>query len=86
MVTKTDARTTYIGPNNLRLQVEPTTFNSMSPSVETDVAFVGRTFDHLKTATKVFNPFYSPSIIDDGDAAYQFAQYKVCSLLWGCLA
>jgi sulfonate dioxygenase len=26
---------------------------------------------------KVFNPFYSPSIGDDGDQSYQYAQYKV---------
>lgn len=25
----------------------------------------------------VFNPFYSPSISDDGDESYRFAQYKV---------
>ena len=26
---------------------------------------------------KVFNPFYSPSIADDGDASYKYAGYKV---------
>jgi hypothetical protein len=25
----------------------------------------------------VFNPFYSPSIADDGDASYEYARYKV---------
>jgi sulfonate dioxygenase len=34
---------------------------------------------HLKEdqAEKVFNPFYSPSIGDDGDNAYEFSRYKV---------
>jgi sulfonate dioxygenase len=27
----------------------------------------------------VFNPFYSPSIGDDGDDTYQYAKYKVAS-------
>ncbi|KAG5647331.1 hypothetical protein DXG03_000399 [Asterophora parasitica] len=31
---------------------------------------------NLKTDGKVFNPFYSPSIGDDGDGTYQFAEYK----------
>lgn len=29
-----------------------------------------------KAAAKVFNPFYSPSIGDDGDDTYEYAQYK----------
>ncbi|KAF9040993.1 TauD-domain-containing protein [Hymenopellis radicata] len=29
-----------------------------------------------KEADTVFNPFYSPSISDDGDGSYRFAQYK----------
>lgn len=28
---------------------------------------------------KVFNPFYSPSIADDGDTSYKYAGYKVSS-------
>jgi hypothetical protein len=28
--------------------------------------------------SKVVNPFYSPSIEGDDDAAYEFAKYKVC--------
>jgi sulfonate dioxygenase len=31
----------------------------------------------LKEENKVFNPFYSPSIGDDGDDKYEFAQFKV---------
>ncbi|KAJ6623955.1 hypothetical protein B0H10DRAFT_2162282 [Mycena sp. CBHHK59/15] len=30
----------------------------------------------LKDESKVFNPFYSPSIGDDGDDKYEFAQFK----------
>ncbi|KAL6301382.1 alpha-ketoglutarate-dependent sulfonate dioxygenase [Sparassis latifolia] len=30
----------------------------------------------LKDAVKVVNPFYSPSVGDDGDDKYEFAQYK----------
>ncbi|KAJ7170816.1 hypothetical protein C8R43DRAFT_1085317 [Mycena crocata] len=30
----------------------------------------------LKNENKVFNPFYSPSIGDDGDDKYEFAQFK----------
>ncbi|KAF9000670.1 alpha-ketoglutarate-dependent sulfonate dioxygenase [Cyathus striatus] len=30
----------------------------------------------LKDTAKVFNPFYSPSIGDDGDKAYRFAEFK----------
>ena len=30
-----------------------------------------------KDAQAVFNPFYSPSIGDDGNEDYPFAQYKV---------
>jgi sulfonate dioxygenase len=26
----------------------------------------------------VFNPFYSPSIGDDGDNSYAFSEFKVC--------
>jgi len=33
----------------------------------------------LKDEAKVFNPFYSPSIGDDGDANYEYAEFKVCS-------
>lgn len=32
----------------------------------------------LKNENQVFNPFYSPSIGDDGDDNYEFAQFKVC--------
>lgn len=32
---------------------------------------------NLKDDAKVFNPFYSPSIGDDGDDTYEHAQYKV---------
>ena len=31
-----------------------------------------------QAGAKVFNPFYSPSIGDDGDNSYQFSKYKVC--------
>jgi sulfonate dioxygenase len=34
--------------------------------------------ESLKKDAQVFNPFYSPSIGDDGDDTYEFAQYKVC--------
>lgn len=30
-----------------------------------------------KDDSKVFNPFYSPSVGDDGDDTYQFAEFKV---------
>ncbi|KAL0574762.1 hypothetical protein V5O48_007189, partial [Marasmius crinis-equi] len=32
--------------------------------------------DKLKDELNVFNPFYSPSIGDDGDASYEFAEFK----------
>jgi hypothetical protein len=31
----------------------------------------------LKSEAQVFNPFYSPSIGDDGDDKYEFAHFKV---------
>jgi sulfonate dioxygenase len=31
----------------------------------------------VKDDGKVFNPFYSPSIGDDGDDSYEHAQFKV---------
>lgn len=34
----------------------------------------------------VFNPFYSPSIGDDGDQSYQYAQYKVSLYSYGVLS
>jgi hypothetical protein len=33
---------------------------------------------------KAINPFYSPSIVDDGDQSYQYAQYKVCLSSQAC--
>jgi sulfonate dioxygenase len=33
----------------------------------------------LKNDSQVFNPFYSPSIGDDGDDKYEFANFKVYS-------
>ena len=40
----------------------------------------GTAVEKLKDDLKVFNPFYSPSIGDDGDANYQYAEFKVCPI------
>ena len=40
------------------------------------------TSEHIEVASnseKVFNPFYSPSIGDDGNDSYKWSQYKVRS-------
>jgi sulfonate dioxygenase len=52
------------------------TFTTMSP-----VATSEHTSSGSPTSSgKVSHPFYSPSVGDDGDTSYPFAQYKVCSL------
>jgi sulfonate dioxygenase len=51
----------------------------MAPvATNTERAQKGPDLQALKEdASKVFNPFYSPSIGDDGDASYKYAEFKV---------
>lgn len=41
---------------------------------------------NLKEESKVFNPFYSPSIGDDGDETYKYAQFKVSTVSFSLVA
>ena len=37
--------------------------------------------NNVQKVIQSFNPFYSPSIADDGDKTYEYERYKVCSLM-----
>ncbi|KAJ3806324.1 alpha-ketoglutarate-dependent sulfonate dioxygenase [Lentinula lateritia] len=48
----------------------------MAPVATNDKPTTTPNVQSLKDASKVFNPFYSPAIADDGDESYIHSQYK----------
>lgn len=48
----------------------------MAPVATNETAPLNHQVLKAKEDEKVFNPFYSPAIADDGDSTYKFAQYK----------
>ncbi|KAF5314818.1 hypothetical protein D9758_012152 [Tetrapyrgos nigripes] len=49
---------------------------NMAPVATTEQAEVPGVQKLKEDASKVFNPFYSPSIGDDGDTSYKYAEFK----------
>ncbi|RDB25948.1 putative alpha-ketoglutarate-dependent sulfonate dioxygenase [Hypsizygus marmoreus] len=48
----------------------------MAPVAVTESFAPAKSIKDIKEEAKIFNPFYSPSIGDDGDSNYEHAQYK----------